>query len=206
MPDLPLLLNELLDLSVALLLAPGNHLVRMITLIAPDFLHAHPDKPLFAEGGQLAIWISVFFWSILMIEILMLYRYWLAAYCASQIAFRRFRQRIEQRLRRYRILQVCREARSRPRIEDESTIVYEMTELDDLAMAALRIARDQHPAKSVATAKLRSSTGASKGQTSQALQQLEKLQFIRREQNKRLCAKSYTLTTTGHMYLKACEG
>lgn len=206
MLDISLPLNNLIELLVDLLLVPGNYLVRTVAFAISEVFSMHADQPAFIEGGLLAIFLSIFFWLVLMIETFMIYRYTSVAYEQISITCHKLRRHIEQRVRRIRIVRACEEAMATPSVEDESTIVYELTELDDLAMNALRIARDRNPADGVAVQELRQSSGAGKKAIRQALQQLEQLQFVSRDEGNASSGGNYRLTATGHMYLKACEG
>ena len=205
MLNISLPLNDLTELAVALLMVPGNFLVRIAALATAEYFSMQPDEPPFMEGGLLAVCISIFFWLALMIETFMIYRYVLTAYDAINIACHKLLGNIKKHVRRYRIGRACHDATAAPSIEDESTISYELVELDDLAMTALQIARDHDHAEGIPNAEFRKLTGANKAESSQALQQLEALQFISRGASEVAARKNYRLTSTGHMYLRASQ-
>ena len=117
----------------------------------------------------------------------------------------RIQERAEQRLRRYRIERACQDAADYPSANEETTIVEEIGQLDALTATALRLARDQNPEDGVTLQSLSSALSASKDDILRALEQLEQLQFVSREPDRKPAKANYKLMPAGDLYLKVCE-
>lgn len=200
-----LLPKQLLDLSISLFLVPGNFVVRTAAEIATGFFKLSPNQSTFVEGSQLALWVSVAFWFALIVETIVLWRYFLAMYSRVRHFYHRIQERAEQRLRRYRILRACQDAADYPSLSEETTIVEEIGQLDALTATALRLARDQNPDDGVTVQSLSSALSASKHDILRALEQLEQLQFVSREPDRKPAKANYKLMPAGDLYLKVCE-
>jgi DNA-binding MarR family transcriptional regulator len=183
-------LNQLTDLVFAIFIAPGNFVATTIAGIAARFDDTYAGYASLASGGTLAYGIAAVFWVTVMVES-----------CACSMAA----QRLQRNMRRYRIMNACREAVGGPVVNADSTIVEELVALEDLAVAALRLARDKGD-DGVATAEeLRQLSGASVRDVRRVFKQLDYLQFIQREPGKASGNIYYSLTLTGGLYLRACE-
>jgi hypothetical protein len=205
MQDASSSLNQLADWVFAIFMAPGNFVATTIAGIAARFDETYAGSASLASGGTLAYGIAAVFWVMVMVEAWFLYRYATALYREVSCAYSMAAQRLQRNMRRYRIMNACQEAGGGPVVNADSTIVEELVALEDLAVAALRLARDKGD-DGVATAdELRQLSGASVRDVRRVFKQLDYLQFIQREPGKASGNIYYSLTLTGGLYLRACE-
>ena len=205
MQDASSSLNQLADWVFAIFMAPGNFVATTIAGIAARFDETYAGSASLASGGTLAYGIAAVFWVMVMVEAWFLYRYATALYREVSCACSMAAQRLQRNMRRYRIMNACQESGGGPVVNADSTIVEELVALEDLAVAALRLARDKGD-DGVATAEeLRQLSGASVRDVRRVFKQLDYLQFIQREPGKASGNIYYRLTLTGGLYLRACE-
>jgi len=202
MTDLLLQLNKWSESISMFLLAPGDYTARVGLDLAERWFACQPDGAGLMMSGPLATAAAVLFWGVLCVETWLILRGLRAGYNTLQSLSRLLADRVIRVIRRYRIQRACSErGADNPAV---STFVQEFSEPGELAVTALRLAGDNAEYGTLSFQHLKEFSGSTTRDLRRALNRLEQLQFINREQSAS-GNTAYRATPAGQLYLQACD-